>query len=249
MLKRIYGSVTVLILCLLFSCSPYYENRGRDDISLSRSRLTIQYSVQAGAFESPVNAQRFAGRIQEYADAFWFRDGDGLYKVRFGNFEFRQRAQEKAERLKRLDIIRDFFIIPPGYEAKKLLSGGTPIRSKIVAEAEKYLGIPYKWGGESAGTGFDCSGLALTVYRKVGIDLPRTAGKQYGRGRYVERGSLAKGDLVFFESRGRISHVGIYIGSGRFIHAPGRGKTVCRERLARKYYRKRYAGARTYLRM
>ena len=248
MFQRIHGPVTVLTLCLLFSCSPYYEDRGRYDIPPSHSPLPIQYSFQAGAFENPVNAERFTGRIQPYSDAFWFKDEDGLFKVRFGNFDSRKRAVAQAQQLKRLDIIRDFFIIPPGYETKDR-PAARPLRTRIVAEAEKYLGIPYKWGGESAETGFDCSGLVLSVYRKVGIDMPRTASSQFGRGRSVKRANLSKGDLVFFQARGRISHVGIYIGAGRFIHAPGRGKTVCRETLKRNYFQRRYAGARTYVRM
>lgn len=249
MVKHKYIPVFVLTAAaLLFSCSPDFKDRSVYFPDSGRFPYAIQYSVQAGAFRNFSNAERFTIKIRPYAEAFCFKDDDGLFKVRFGNFASRTKAREEALRLKRLDIIRDFFIIPPGYETEDV-PAGQPIRRKIVAEAEKYIGVPYQWGGESAETGFDCSGLVLSVYRKVGIDLPRTASNQYGRGRFVKRGNLAKGDLVFFKSGGRISHVGIYIGAGRFIHAPARGKTVCREILKRRYYQRRYAGARTYLQM
>ena len=249
MVKYRYIPVLLLTsLSLLFSCSPDFKERRVYPPDSGSFQHAIQYSVQAGAFRNFYNAERFTGKIRSYADAFCFKDEDGLFKVRFGNFNSRRKAVEKAARLKSLGIISDFFIIPPGYETKDRPARG-PVRKRIVAEAEKYLGIPYQWGGKSPDTGFDCSGLTLSVYRKVGIDLPRTAQTQFNQGRFVKKRNLAKGDLVFFKSRGRISHVGVYIGGGRFIHAPSRGKTVSRESLNRPYFKRRYAGGRTYIRM
>ena len=246
-----YRYIPLLILslaALLFSCSPDFKESSVYRPDSGSFPYAIKYSVQAGAFRKFSNAERFTVKIRTYAEAFCFKDEDGLFKVRFGNFPSRQKAREKAVYLKKLDIIHDFFIIPPGYDTKGLYAI-EPVRRKIVTEAEKYIGVPYQWGGESAETGFDCSGLVLSVYRKVGIDMPRTASSQFGRGRFVKRKNLAKGDLVFFKSRDKISHVGIYVGAGRFIHAPSRGKTVCRESLNRRYFKRRYAGGRTYIRM
>ncbi|MFO7752455.1 MAG: NlpC/P60 family protein [Desulfobacteraceae bacterium] len=249
MVKYKYIPVFVLTAAaLFFSCSPSLKERPAYSPDAESFRYSIQYSVQAGAFRKFSNAERFTLKIRSYADAFCFKDEDGLFKVRFGNFGSRRKAVAKASHLKSLGIITDFFVIPPGYETKDRPARG-PVRKRIVAEAEKYLGIPYQWGGESPNAGFDCSGLTLSVYRKVGIDLPRTAQNQFGRGRFVKKQNLTQGDLVFFKSGGRISHVGVYIGGGRFIHAPGRGKTVCRETLDRRYFKRRYAGGRTYIRM
>ena len=94
---------------------------------------------------------------------------------------------------------------------------------RAVQIANHLTGIPYRWGGASPRSGFDCSGLVQYVYAKVGIHLPHYAAGQYGHGRKVSRGALKAGDLVFFSGLG---HVGIYAGGGKFIHAPRRGTTV-----------------------
>ena len=100
---------------------------------------------------------------------------------------------------------------------------------RAVQIANRLTGVPYRWGGASPRSGFDCSGLVQYVYAKVGIELPHYAAGQYGHGRRVGRGALRAGDLVFFSSLG---HVGIYAGGGKFIHAPRRGTTVRWSRLS-----------------
>jgi peptidoglycan DL-endopeptidase CwlO len=109
---------------------------------------------------------------------------------------------------------------------------------RAVHTAEQYLGVPYVWGGESP-SGFDCSGLVQYVYGKLGVHLPRTSYAQYNAGRHVSRGDLRAGDLVFFDALG---HVGIYIGGGRFIHAPHTGTRVQIGVLA-GWYDQHWAGA------
>jgi len=115
--------------------------------------------------------------------------------------------------------------------------------SEIAMRAMSLLGTPYHYGGEAPG-GFDCSGLVRFVHRQLGIDVPRTTLEQYSAADPVGLGQLAPGDLLFFRTHGtRISHVAIYTGEGRFIHAPQTGRTVELRTLDDSYYRPRLAGA------
>ena len=127
--------------------------------------------------------------------------------------------------------------------ASALNGNGNSTGAKIVADAKKYLGVPYVWGGTTP-SGFDCSGLTFYVMRENGITIPRTSETQYGAGTYVSRSTLQPGDLVFFENTYRegISHVGIYIGNGQFIHAASSGVII--SNLSSTYYDSRYYGAR-----
>jgi cell wall-associated NlpC family hydrolase len=95
------------------------------------------------------------------------------------------------------------------------------LAERVVELARKQLGAPYVWGGASP-SGFDCSGLVMWVYAKVGVSLPHNAAALYAAGRPV-KGELKPGDLLFFSGLG---HVGLYIGHGRFIHAPQSGRSV-----------------------
>jgi cell wall-associated NlpC family hydrolase len=123
------------------------------------------------------------------------------------------------------------------------------IRGEIVKSAQSFIDVPYLWGGSSSDSGFDCSGLAMTVYQLNGLNLPRSSREQYEAGAPVEQNDLLRGDLVFFSTAGgeKVTHVGIYTGEGRFIHAPGRGKKIRVDSLWRSYYKKRYLGGRAYL--
>jgi peptidoglycan DL-endopeptidase CwlO len=95
--------------------------------------------------------------------------------------------------------------------------------AQVVAIAMRYLGVPYKWGGASPSTGFDCSGLTMYVYAQIGISLPHYAAAQYQMGVPVSRDQLQPGDLVFYRGLG---HMGMYIGGGNYIHAPQTGDVV-----------------------
>ena len=114
--------------------------------------------------------------------------------------------------------------------------------SSVVSIALQYLGVPYVWGGASP-SGFDCSGLTMYAYAKVGVYLPHNAAMQYGMGTPVSRSQLAPGDLVFFNG---LSHVGMYIGGGRFVHAPHTGDVVKISSLSEYWYAATYVGARRY---
>lgn len=115
---------------------------------------------------------------------------------------------------------------------------------RMLQRAMAYLGSPYRRGGSSA-RGFDCSGFTSYIYRHAGVRLPHQSASQAQVGKPVPRSQLQPGDLVFFRTRGkRISHVGIYIGNGRFIHASSARGRVRIDSLNSGYYNKRYAGAR-----
>jgi len=111
------------------------------------------------------------------------------------------------------------------------------------------VGTPYRYGGNTPAGGFDCSGLIGYVFRQAAaLSLPRTTRElQAMRGRDVRRAQLASGDLVFFGSRGRVNHAGIYVGEGRFVHAPSSGGTVRMDTLDGPYWREHYLQARRIL--
>ena len=131
--------------------------------------------------------------------------------------------------------------------ANALSVGGSSTASKIVATAKQYIGVPYVWGGSSP-SGFDCSGFTQYVFNKHGIALPRTTDQQYKVGSYVSRSNLKAGDLVFLQNTYRegISHVGIYVGDGKMIHASS-SKGIVISDLSSSYYTKHYYGARRVL--
>jgi cell wall-associated NlpC family hydrolase len=130
-------------------------------------------------------------------------------------------------------------------DADSFLDRLTTRLKRLVEQAMTYLGTPYRLGGTSR-RGLDCSGLVGAVYGGQGLGMPRTAAEQFAEGVPVAAGDLRPGDLVFFRDtykRG-ISHVGIFVGDGRFIHAAGHRQGVIVSELSRPYYRLRYAGAR-----
>ncbi|MHB0999075.1 MAG: C40 family peptidase [Armatimonadota bacterium] len=116
----------------------------------------------------------------------------------------------------------------------------------LIGKALSWLGTRYVWGGIST-RGVDCSGLTKLLYQKEGIKLPHSAKQQFKLGKPVKSPNLAPGDLVFFNTRGPISHVGMYIGEGKFVHAANRRRGVRVDSLNAAYYSKRFAGARRYL--
>ena len=112
---------------------------------------------------------------------------------------------------------------------------------RAVQFARRLLGVPYVWGGDSPSGGFDCSGFVRYVYAHFGLSLPHSSYADFDLGRRVSRGSLRPGDLVFFDG---VGHVGMYVGGGRFIHAPHTGTDVQVTSLSEPWYSSSFDGAR-----
>lgn len=120
----------------------------------------------------------------------------------------------------------------------------------VLFRAMALVGTPYRWGGNSPAGGFDCSGLVDYIYRNAtGLELPRTSGEMADMdARKVKRMTqLVSGDLVFFDIGGRISHVGVYVGKGRFVHAPNSGGTVRMDDIDGPYWAEHFAFGRRVL--
>lgn len=120
----------------------------------------------------------------------------------------------------------------------------------VLFRAMALVGTPYRWGGNSPSGGFDCSGLVDYIYRNAtGLELPRTSGEMAGMdARKVRRMTqLVSGDLVFFDIGGHISHVGVYVGKGRFVHAPNSGGTVRLDDIDGPYWAEHFAFGRRVL--
>jgi len=140
---------------------------------------------------------------------------------------------------------------PPGATAasQSRPTTGTAKASSIIRTARLMIGAPYRWGGESPQTGFDCSGLVWFAYRQHGVSLPRVSWQQFGVGQPVQRSALKPGDLVFhkIDKTGKTLHVGIVTDRGTFVHAPSSGKHVMESNLNNAYWRKHFVGARRVL--
>lgn len=120
----------------------------------------------------------------------------------------------------------------------------SPTALAAVKVAAQYLGTSYHFGGASPDTGFDCSGLMQWAYSHAGVSIPRVTYDQIDVGAHVDRAHLVPGDLIFFENNGDVHHVGMYLGGGRFLHAPHTGDVVKVSSLDEPYYAEQFAGGR-----
>ncbi|WP_229591500.1 C40 family peptidase [Pseudodesulfovibrio sediminis] len=136
--------------------------------------------------------------------------------------------------------------IPPGATPAVRATPDTKQAAAIVRTASVLKGAPYKWGGYSPETGFDCSGLIWFVYHQHGINLPRMSWQQFGVGTAIHKSEIRPGDLVFYKvnKSGKTLHVGIVTDRGTFIHAPSSGKQVMESNLNLQYWKRHYIGAR-----
>jgi cell wall-associated NlpC family hydrolase len=132
-------------------------------------------------------------------------------------------------------------------ETRVDVSDAPDARSDVVMAALAQIGVPYRYGGTSPESGFDCSGLVKYAHRSVGVEVPRRAVAQHRAARTVSPSRLRPGDLVFFEIKPRQYHVGMMVDANRFVHAPRTGKTVRITPLDSSYWSERLTGSGTFL--
>ena len=249
----------VLLIVVLFLFEACHRPRSvapvgpGDDRTARPVAVRLGWAIQAGAFSQLENAVRLSDNLSSQGlEATYFRDSDRLYKVRFGDFANRNAARDRAESLKSKGILETYYLVAPeslpaaGMGNARAESG---IRKSLVSTAESYIGIPYRWGGTSPATGFDCSGLTQAVYRLNGMSIPRSSKDQFAKGTPVSRNRLKGGDLLFFAtgSGNAINHVAIYIGGGIFIHAPRSGQLIRRDNLNTQIWSRQFKGACSYI--
>ncbi len=223
----------------------------------------VGYSIQVGAFSEVKNAERLTAKLQAKGiDAFYFKRDNGLYAVRFGDYPSWDAAQKSARKLVAEKMVGAYFIASPqtaylkkGKEPEFRKGDGSPAPQRAASDmgiiaartAERFVGIPYRWGGDTVVEGMDCSGFARAVYNLCGVNIPRTSQEQFKVGEAVAREDLKDGDLVFFgAAEDQINHVGIYVGNGRFVHAPRRGDDIKISSLDESYFTKKFVGGRRY---
>lgn len=250
--RRIFA-VALLLLPTACTTREIVELDAQSKVLVMDELDRMGYGIQVGAFTNIDNAARLTRSLEKKGlDAYYFLYKTGLYKVRFGDFPTKESARQRAENLRTAGTIGEYYIVKPeSYGLAKVGKFGQGyLRNRLVHTAESFMGIPYKWGGNSVEDGFDCSGLTMAVYRLNGLKLPRNSRAQYRAGMPVAQHELQKGDLVFFSTNGtgRISHVGIYAGNDTFIHAPRTGRKIRKSSLQEDYFKDRYVGARAYMR-
>jgi len=161
-----------------------------------------------------------------------------------------------------MSFLTSFGPLPPARAIRRVLHAGavfclaalpvaraadaTESRAEMVVQALALLGVPYRWGGNDPARGLDCSGLVRHVYKAAtSLELPRRSEQMSRVGHKVARDDLRAGDLLFFNTLGHpYSHVALYLGDGRFVHAPGRKSQVRVDALDQRYWRNRFTGAR-----
>lgn len=247
------GVASLLFFLVSAGCGGKERRPPEPYHGVSRTQLPVAgYAIQMGAFSNVENAIRLTESLEARGVyAYYFPHSSGLFKVRCGDYATREEATSKAEDLLQTGMIEEYYIVSPeDYAAVRARRYGEgSLRLELVETAESFIGVPYRWGGNSSEEGFDCSGLTMAVYQLNGLNLPRSSREQFEVGTPIRRSDLSEGDLVFFTTarRGNVSHVGIYRGDDQFIHAPGRGKTIRADSLSNRYYASRYAGARCYI--
>ena len=232
---------------------------------LTRENAELGYGKVTGNAvnlrSGPSTSYRVVTVASQGAKCYIIGLNDGWYKVIYGNsicyirsdylelteIPYENQASSNSPKFYRLG--KSTGVTPSAAALKGTVSSGTPAGSatsaQLVAEASKYLGTPYVYGGASP-NGFDCSGFVYYVLKQFGYSPYRTPADQYRMGTSVSKANLQPGDIVFFAGTygSGISHVGIYVGDGQFIHSPNSRSTVSYADLTSGYWAQHYYGAR-----
>jgi len=153
----------------------------------------------------------------------------------------------KLKFLEKSSLILSIAVLITACSSSPPMPSGTASQSGARAAfyATKLVGARYHYGGNNPKKGFDCSGLVQYSYRLAGVRIPRVTRYQFQRSRFIRRSELRKGDLLFFNQEGkRFSHVGIYIGDNKFVHAPSSGKRVRVSTISNPYWNRHLASTR-----
>ncbi|MEI7590149.1 MAG: NlpC/P60 family protein, partial [Deltaproteobacteria bacterium] len=224
--KIVFVIIIAITLITVSGCSIFEkQHRHLQPYTKTKQLVNIGYTIQSGAFSDVKNAVLLTEHLKKSkVDATYFLAKDGLFKVRFGSYKTKEIARQEAQNLLKTGVIREYYIVQPEEFSvfKRGLYGEEYLRNEIVETAKSFIGVSYLWGGESVETGFDCSGLTMTVYRLNGLNMPRTAFEQYNVGNRIDLDEIKKGDLLFFKTNRKkrnvkVTHVGIYVGDGMFI--------------------------------
>jgi hypothetical protein len=206
--------------------------------------------------ESSVLKQGVSGedviKLQQKLREFGYYNGelDGNFgqETTFAIIDFQLDAGLEADGVAGPDTLKALKSMKSGVMVASRAQSDKRKAQQLVALAKQYIGVPYVWAGRSP-SGFDCSGYIYYLFEQFGIQMPRMADGQFEAGLPVRRSDLQPGDLVFFSTyEPGPSHVGIYIGSGLFIHASSGAGEVTLTPLAKPFYQERYIGARRVLR-
>jgi cell wall-associated NlpC family hydrolase len=209
------------------------------------------YAVRFGDFPSKDKARTIANKLvsDRLIDSYYIAppneivfakpQGPGWQKARPEEIKAPPETKRPVK-VKAVELSEKPLQKPPAKEDRDM--GNIAART-----AERFVGIPYRWGGENVVDGMDCSGFVRAVYNLCGLSIPRTSRDQYKAGEPVVKEDLRDGDLVFFgSSEDSINHVGIYVGGNKFVHAPKRGEEIRATAIDESYFEKRFIGGRRY---
>lgn len=204
------------------------------------------YAVRFGDFPSKEKARIFAKKLvsERLIESFYLAPPNEIVfsKPRQAGWQ-----KPPSDELKNLPSKKTKPLVTSYKQPPKSAKNDRDMGSIAARTAERFVGIPYRWGGENVVDGMDCSGFVRAVYNLCGLSIPRTSRDQFKAGDTVSKNELKDGDLVFFgSSETSINHVGIYVGNGRFVHAPKRGEEIKVTSVDESYFEKRFVGARRY---
>ncbi|MDA8344061.1 MAG: NlpC/P60 family protein [Thermaerobacter sp.] len=208
-------------------------------------RLSADGVVGNQTFIALAQASRTSSRGNDpRGSAYTVQSGDTLESIAAKEGVTLSALQEANPSVSATSLQAGQTIVIPSASAVSQLPPPSSFGAKLAALVMNYGGVRYLYGGANPAVGFDCSGLVYYAAHVLGVNLPRTASEQYGVGVPVPAGDLQPGDLVFFNTDGYASHVGIYIGNGQFVQAETTGTVVHLTTLSEPYWANSYIGAR-----